>query len=213
MESPVVDSAPLESPPATSPQEVRVPPPPISGAPLASPSSASGLQPPLLRKSPALAVFLGLYPGLGHVYAGLYRRGIVFFFLALLCFGTIAAFELPAFALLLSFIWLFNLLDAHRQTHLVNMGYVADLGVVGDPASIQALSKGLPNWSSALLTMGVGSVVFGSLGWLERLGIWRWSYLGDYWFVLFLAAGAWLIFVALRQRRAQGEIPTQGASW
>ena len=120
---------------------------------------------------------------------------------------------MPAFALLLSFIWLFNLLDAHRQTHLVNLGYVADLGVVGDPASLQALSNGLPKWPSALLTMGISSVVFGALGWLERLGYWRWSYLGDYWFVLFLAAGLWLITIALRQRRAQSEVTAESGAW
>lgn len=182
------------------------PPVPPAGAAHGVP----GPQPPLLHKSPAIATFLALYPGLGHLYTGLYRRGVFFFGLSLGCVILIAFAELPAFAFLLSFVWLFNLMDAHRQTNLVNLGYVTDLGVMGDPDIVSHLTRGLPGWPSALFLMGITTFGFGALGLLERLDLWRWSYLEDYWFVLFLAAGAWLILLARRQRKALDE---QAAAW
>ena len=75
------------------------------------------------RKSPALACFLSLMPGLGQVYVGYYQRGFVHAAVV----GTLIALlssrleELtPLLALFLTFFWLYNIIDAGRRAALYN---------------------------------------------------------------------------------------------
>jgi len=61
--------------PATPP-----PPPPLSPAPQPPPVMPAALVQPVIveRKSPGLAGFLSFFPGLGHLYLGLYQRAFAF---------------------------------------------------------------------------------------------------------------------------------------
>src|SRR6266542_4351646 len=108
---------PPPAPPAT-------PPPPAVTTPPA-PAVAVVVD----RKSPGLAGFLSVFPGLGHLYLGLYQRAFAFAggFCLLIFFnshGRIAPLSGPATA----FVWFFAIIDAVRQAHAINRGYVAQGG-------------------------------------------------------------------------------------
>src|SRR5260221_2314510 len=78
------------------------------------------------RKSPGLAGFLSIFPGLGHLYLGLYQRAFAFAgaFCLLIFFnshGRIAVLSGPATA----FLWFFAIIDAVRQAKAINRGFVS----------------------------------------------------------------------------------------
>src|SRR2546422_11175153 len=81
------------------------------------------------RKSPGLAGFLSIFPGLGHLYLGLYQRAFAFAgaFCLLIFFnshGRMAVLSGPATA----FLWFFAIIDAVRQAKAINRGYVSESG-------------------------------------------------------------------------------------
>jgi hypothetical protein len=138
-----------------------------------------------------------MLPGLGNIYNGLYLRGLGF---AVLCVGLFAyavsnpgpdlALIIPA----LVFFWFFNIVDAYRQATLINYGYVST-AVTGDGLTVEQRDTGA-------LALGVAVFLLGFYGLLRhlfpRLDL---SVVLDYWYLLFLAFGAWLIFQAVRDRR------------
>ena len=75
------------------------------------------------RKSPALACFLSLMPGLGQVYVGYYQRGFVHAAVVATLI-TVLSSEIreltPMVALFLTFFWLYNIIDAGRRAALYN---------------------------------------------------------------------------------------------
>ena len=107
------------------------------------PAPASQPGPPAVAvKRPGLAAFFSLVPGLGHIYNGLYLRGLVsFLIVASLLVLVIRGHALLSFALV--FFWLFNVLDAYRQATLINYGYAQDLGLLDLPRSPVAGQVGL----------------------------------------------------------------------
>jgi len=75
------------------------------------------------RKSPALACFLSLMPGLGQVYVGYYQRGFVHAAVVATLMTLLSnnPEELtPLLALFLTFFWLYNIIDAGRRAALYN---------------------------------------------------------------------------------------------
>jgi len=150
------------------------------------------------EKTPLLAGLLSLVlPGLGNIYNGLYLRGLGF---AVLCVGLFAyavtnpgpdlALIVPA----LVFFWFFNIVDSYRQATLINYGYVPTAGS-GDGLTVERRDTGA-------LALGIAVFLLGFYGLLRhlfpRLDL---SVVLDYWYLLFLAFGAWLIFQAIRDRR------------
>jgi len=64
--------------PAPPPPPAAYPPPPPPPPPVA-PAPVAAVQPVIVeRKSPGLAGFLSVFPGLGHLYLGLYQRAFAF---------------------------------------------------------------------------------------------------------------------------------------
>jgi hypothetical protein len=133
---------------------------------------------------------------MGHIYNGLYQRGIVFFGLILvgIAFGVEADF--PPAGFLVAFLWLFNIMDAYRQAALINHGYATDLGLSDRPQPILKPGQGA-------LALGVGLLGLGFLELLTHFGLWEWRWLEDHWYVIPMALGAWLVSTALRQRRGE----------
>ena len=80
-------------------------------------------------KSPFLAAFLSLVPGLGQVYVGYYTRGfinpiVIGTVLSLLIFTAAdehPPFYFPICILFLIFYWLYNIIDAWRRAMLYNL--------------------------------------------------------------------------------------------
>ncbi len=98
---------------------------PRSAKPRVGPQT--GLRPDSIesrKKSPGLAGFLSLMPGLGQIYVGQIRRGfahmgIVALTITILESG-ITSLE-PLFGFSLAFFWFYTVIDAHRRAKLYNL--------------------------------------------------------------------------------------------
>ncbi len=102
------------------------------------------------RKSPLLAAFLSLMPGLGQVYTGYYQRGFVHLAVAATTITLLASGEMgpliPLAGLFLAFFWLYNVVDAWRRAALINEALAgrtafelpADMGMPGFAGSVPA---------------------------------------------------------------------------
>lgn len=163
-------------------------PPPIVAAPVAAlpPPSA-----PLLKK-PWLAFVLAGFPGIGHVYNGLYVRGLTFFSICAALLG-LTAHEGDLFPFIMAFFWIFNMLDSYRQAVLINYGYAQDLGLTDLPARPKLMQGGLV----------AGAIVFlvGLAAFLERYFDVDLEVVIDLWPVGFMLIGIWLVVAAIRNRR------------
>ena len=186
------DTAGHEPPPAADP-----PPPPRTGAdrtppPPPPPAPAQGG----LTIRHVVSVILALFPGLGHIYNGLYQRGIVLFLLAV---GSIyLATEEGVMGMVVAFVWLFNIIDAYRQASLIERGYATDLGLQDTP-------KPPANGQLGLLA-GAGLFIIGFLALLDYTFGYDIDRVWEFWPLGLLATGAWLMVSAYRQwRRGRDE--------
>ena len=85
-----------------------------------------------MPKKPLHAGLLSLMPGMGHIYSGLYQRGVIFF-LVVAGLMTLAERAGEAFVFPMLFTWIFNTVDAVRQVKLINYGYTEDPGLLDRP--------------------------------------------------------------------------------
>ena len=77
-----------------------------------------------LPKSPGLAAFLSLFPGLGQVYNGQIARAFVFFFSWVgSIYLTSSGHEFP-FAFVIPFVYLYNLIDAWKGANATNARFL-----------------------------------------------------------------------------------------
>lgn len=148
------------APPPVTPAAETLPPPP----PMAT-TTATGPVVVLEKKSPGLAGVLSMFPGLGHLYLGLYQRAFAFagVFCLLIFFnshGRMAPLSGPATA----FVWFFAIIDAVRQAKAINSGYVATAGLAGPEGRVPRRASD----SMAGLTWGVILVGIGALWLLDR---------------------------------------------
>ncbi|MXX74096.1 MAG: hypothetical protein F4210_15530 [Holophagales bacterium] len=168
------------------------PPPPPGATEPPSPQPAAGQ----ITARHVVTVILALLPGLGHLYNGLYMRGIKFFLAALA--AVYLATEVGLAGMAVAFVWLFNMIDAYRQATLIEDGHVPDLGV-HDEATVA------PAGRSGLL-WGVGFFVVGFLLLLDHTFGYDMDRVWEFWPVGLLAIGAWLMIGAwLQWRRKQAE--------
>ncbi|MCA1610793.1 MAG: hypothetical protein LC780_08040, partial [Acidobacteria bacterium] len=92
------------------------PPTPPPAAPFAPP--AAPIPPPVVpvyaaeHKSAALAGFLSIFPGLGHLYLGLYQRGIAFGIAFVFCIAASAHGRGEFFGPMIAFVFFFGIIDA-----------------------------------------------------------------------------------------------------
>ena len=138
-------------------------PPPViaAGEPLPPPPSTTAPAPIIVeKKSPGLAgVLSGLFPGLGHLYLGLYQRAFKIAG-AFLSVGFMRGRLAPLFGMGLAFVWFFGIIDAVRQARAINAGHVAASSIAAPPRRASE--------SMAALTWGVILVGIGTLWLLDR---------------------------------------------
>ena len=160
MEDNRYQAPPPPPPPMTSASEAYPPPPPPPAT-----ATATGPVVVLEKKSPGLAGVLSMFPGLGHVYLGLYQRAFAFagIFCLLIFFnahGRMAPLSGPATA----FVWFFAIIDAVRQAKAINSGYIETGGLApSERAAVRRRSD-----SMAGLTWGVILVGLGTLWLMDR---------------------------------------------
>ena len=142
-------------------------------------------------KSPTLAGFLSLMPGLGQVYVGYYQRGFVHILvvasvIALLA-NEVLPEMLPLLGLFLAFFWLYNIIDAGRRASLYNMALQGtDPMALPDDFSLPTTRGSV---AGGVVLMGIGTILLlhtrfdMSLDWLR------------YWWPLApVMFGAWLVY-------------------
>ena len=178
-------------------------------APQPSPAPAAVSPPPPVvthtvivdRKSPALAGFLSMFPGLGHLYLGLYPRAFAVggaFILGIMMTSHGGPGEF--FGPLIAFVWFFAIIDAVRQANAINRGEVAAEGFAPE----QQLRKAAAG--TGALTWGVILVGLGSLLLIDRYFEIDWSFMSEWGGPgAFILLGAILIVSHIRKRRRENE--------
>lgn len=190
--------APQAEPTATTAQ---APPPPAGAAHVPPPPAAA---PASERRGitarHVVSVILSLFPGLGHIYNGLYQRGVVLFLLAV--GSIILAMEVPGpMGMAVAFVWLFNMIDAYRQASLIELGYATDFGLEDAPKAPASGQLGL--------LAGIGLFVIGFLALLDYTFGYDIDRIYDFWPIGLLGVGAWLMIGAYVQwRRGKAEAET-----
>ena len=157
------------------------------------PTPTAALPPPIGRKNPGLAALLSLFPGMGHVYNGLYMRGLTFFLVIASLIGIVNTGRYPLFGLAIAFFWLFNVIDAYRQATLINYGYAQDLGLTDMPKLPRAGQGGLIA-GILLSVIGLGAI-------LDRYFEISFDWVFNAWPFALVALGLWLIVSTIRDRR------------
>ena len=179
--------------PQTAMQEAAPPAPQTYSPPPAAPPV------PPSRRSPKLAAFFSLMPGFGNVYNGLFSRGLLTF---LIFFGFFFIVQEnnqgPEMALLVPamiFTWLFGVVDAYRNATLINLG-VTELELKNQMPEIKAPDGGL--------AIGAALFFIGLYGFLTQALEIDMSILFDYWYVILMGFGAWMIYRGYQTRQQDG---------
>jgi len=184
-----------------NPQPAAPQPPPAAAA--AAPPPPAAVPYPVIvdRKSPALAGFLSMFPGLGHLYLGLYPRAFAVggaFILGIMMTSHGGPGEF--FGPLIAFIWFFAIIDAVRQARAINRGELAEAGFAGE----QQLRKATAG--TGALTWGVILVGLGALLLIDRYWDIDWSFMSEWGGpAAFILLGLVLIVSHVRKRRAENE--------
>jgi hypothetical protein len=151
-------------------------------------------------RSPLIAGFLSLLPGLGQIYVGYYQQG----FLNILVVGSLISFMasdtleglVPLAGLFLVFFWLYNIVDAVRRAALFNQA-LAGLGPRELPRDV-ALPAGQGSLAAGVILVVVGVIALSHtlfnipLDWVE-----------DWWPLALVAMGGWLVFRAVQDRMSR----------
>ena len=121
-----------------------------------------------MKRSPAAAFWLSLIPGAGHVYVGQATKGIVLIVVA----GSVIQMTSTGaggFGIVIPFIWLYAMLDAHRAAVEVNRRLAS--GRELPPSTDAAPAKW---WGYILIVLGVlfllESMDLIDFDWIWRLG-------------------------------------------
>ena len=142
-------------------------------------------------KSPLLAGFLSLMPGLGQIYVGYYQRGFVHILVVAsviaMIVNNVAEGLIPMFGLFLAFFWLYNIIDAARRANMYNMALQG-----ADPMALPDDFE-MPTTRGSVAG-GVTLIVFGFIFLLHtRFGV-PLEWLKDWWPMAPLLFGVWLVY-------------------
>jgi TM2 domain-containing membrane protein YozV len=149
-------------------------------------------------KSPALACFLSLMPGLGQVYTGYYVRGfthiiIIAGIITLLASGDMDELT-PFLALFMAFFWLHNVIDAGRRAAFYNQTLAGGTDADAFPPEMK-----LPGMSGSIFA-GLGLIVVGIIALSYTKYDMSLTWLEDWWPVIPILVGVYLVGLAVRDR-------------
>ena len=179
---PPTDADAGAAPPKPSPP---LPPPERPPAPPAAPPAVPEYHRPTdpLAKSPGLALFLSIFfPGLGHIYVGAYERAmmIVAGIGVSIWAMVVSDGRLWPLAFAITFAYFYAIFDAYREAQIANL------------ADDQELPRPRQRGEGRLV-FGVFLTVVASLVLADRLGLFDIRWLYDWWPVIILVIGLYLI--------------------
>lgn len=152
-------------------------------------------------KSPGLAAFFSMMPGLGQIYVGYYPKGFVH---AVVVAGIISILSsthgdepfVPMLAIFLAFFWLYNVIDAARLAALYNRALAG-----GNEPDLPEGFK-LPGMGGSIvggsILVAAGFVVLLHTRWGVRL-----DWVRDWWPVFPMLFGVYLVAKAVAERKAR----------
>jgi hypothetical protein len=163
--------------------------PPVALPPALPPAGTPYVR---LPKSPGLAAFLSLFPGLGQVYNGRIARAFMFFFGFVGCIYLASTGHEFPFAFGIPFTYLWNMIDAWKGANAINARF---LGGQPEPDDTAVES---PPWGASLALFGV-LILFNNLGWLDLERMARW------WPLLLIAVGLYFVYASVQQKKKATE--------
>lgn len=183
---------------SSAPPPASVTPPPPAASPL--PAATPAALPVVETKSAALAGLLSMFPGLGHLYLGLYQRAFAFAGAFVIGIGMSAHGRRPFFGPVIAFVWFFAIIDAVRHAKAINRGYVAETGFARD----QTLRRAAAGTGS--LTWGVILVGLGAIWLIDRYIEIDWSFMENWGGpVALILLGLVLVVTHVRRKRRENE--------
>lgn len=183
------------------PPPTATPAPPVAYAPAVPPMPARPAAPP--GKNPAAAGLLSFFPGLGHVYLGLYKRGIVFFAILVMLIAIADRPHSGPFGMLIPFWWIFVLIDAVRQARAINSTGMPEPGFFGEEKPWKA---------DGGLTFGIFLMLVGLFFLLDRIVDIDLGFLLDWWPALLVAFGGWQVFAYFQDKKRREEAAAETAA-
>jgi cell wall-active antibiotic response 4TMS protein YvqF len=165
------------------------PPPPIAFAPAGAPPPA----PQPLPKNPGAAGALGIIPGMGHLYLGLYQRAAILFGVWVLFITMTEHSRGPFPGIAIPFWMVFSIIDASRQAKAINATGRPESNILGSDEPVRV---------SGSLTAGILLILIGGFLLLDRLVPIDLSFLNDWWPVLLVAFGLWQVYRHYQGKRA-----------
>ena len=175
------------NPQSPTPPSPAPPPPPIA-------FGSSGPQPaaPPLPKNPGAAGALGIIPGMGHLYLGLYQRAAILFGIWVLFISLAEHSHGPFPGVAIPFWMVFSIIDASRQAKAINATGRPESNILGSDEPVRV---------SGSLTAGVLLILIGGFLLLNRFVTIDLSFLNDWWPILLVAFGAWQVFRHYQSRQ------------
>ena len=175
------------NPQSPTPPSPAPPPPPIA-------FGSSGPQPaaPPLPKNPGAAGALGIIPGMGHLYLGLYQRAAILFGVWVLFISLVEHSHGPFPGIAIPFWMVFSIIDASRQAKAINATGRPEANILGSDEPVRV---------SGSLTAGVLLILIGGFLLLNRFVTIDLSFLNDWWPILLVAFGAWQVFRHYQSRQ------------
>lgn len=172
----------------TMPETPQVPPAPPQAEPLPLPGAPA--EPDPYEKSPGLAAFLSLIPGLGYLYVGAYQRAVM---IVVSVFLAIYLLPVPVSIFAPIFIWFFGMFDSYRQAQIANYG-------AEEPRQPDFTSR------SGNLAFGVFLAVVGALLTLNNFFDIDLEWIADWWPMLLFLIGVWVIINAIREKKEDSTV-------
>ncbi|MCM3875407.1 MAG: DUF5668 domain-containing protein [Thermoanaerobaculia bacterium] len=174
------------SPQTSTPPSPAPPPPPIA-------FGSSGPLPaaPPLPKNPGAAGALGIIPGMGHLYLGLYQRAAILFGIWVLFISLAHNSRGPFPGIAIPFWMVFSIIDASRQAKAINATGRPEANILGSDEPVRV---------SGSLTAGILLILIGGFLLLDRFVTIDLSFLNDWWPLLLVAFGGWQVFRHFKSR-------------
>jgi hypothetical protein len=168
-------------------------PPPMAPAP---PAPMPAVAP--TRRSPGLALVLSFFPGLGHLYLGLYQRAFVVF----LSFAvSIWLAEHADLGILVAFVWFFAVIDSYRQAQMLNMGLT--------PEPLLAATERNKATRRGTLGFGVFLLIVGLVLLYNQFYPIDFSFLQDWWPLLLVLGGIYMVAAHFREKQRQARLAAE----
>ena len=170
---------------------------PAQAAAPVPPTAPTSVQVVPVRRSPGLAVVFSCFPGLGHLYLGLYNRAFMIFASFAICIWL--SEHSGHLGILIPFVVFFGFIDAYRQAQALNLGLTPE-PIIGE-APKRPVARG------GRLGFGIFLLVVGCVLLWNQFNPIDFTFLEDWWPLLLVLAGAYMLAAHFieKQRQAKRE--------